>query len=137
MALGVILMNIFSLNSIYALKDEDVREAIVTLDNVKKKDIEVTVYVNASLIFDQNMFQYMEEKIEGSPDPISETPAQIKHTFKFDNADFFPPGITVGTAITTCIEFKNGDGQISCLEDKFKSDSQPFRVTMDVDSIRK
>ena len=35
MALGVILMSIFSLGNVYALKDEDVREAAVTLDNVK------------------------------------------------------------------------------------------------------
>ncbi|HLN34536.1 MAG TPA: hypothetical protein VK250_04570 [Nitrososphaeraceae archaeon] len=128
MALGVILMNIFSLGNVYALKDKDDREAIVTLENVKSRDVEVTVY-----IFDQNK----DKKIEGSPDPINETPSTVKHTFKFDNDDFSPPGITVGTEIITCIEFKNGDGEQSCLTDKFKSESQPFRVTMDVDSIRK
>jgi len=128
MAVGVILMNVFSLGNVYALKDKDVREAIVTLENVKSRDVEIIVF-----IFDQ----YIDKKIEGSPDPIDETPSTVRHTFKFNNHDFSPPGIIVGTEITTCIEFKNGDGELSCLTDKFKSDSQPFRVTMDVDSIRK
>jgi len=61
----------------------------------------------------------------------------VKHTFKFDNADFSAPGIGPGTEIITCIEFNNGAGEKSCLTDRFKSESQPFRVTMDVDSIRK
>ena len=78
MALGVILMNIFSLGNVYALKDEDVREVIVTLENVKSRDVEVTVF-----IYDEDK----DKKIEGSPDPIDETPSNVKHTFKFDNDD--------------------------------------------------
>ena len=126
-ALGVILMNIFTLGNVYALKDEDVREAIVTLENVKSKDVKVTVFV-----FDQDKHT----KIEGTPDPINDTPSSVRHTFTFDNGQFTMPGITVGTVIITCIEFKNGDGQLSCSRGTFSSDSQPFRVTMDADSIR-
>ncbi len=63
--------------------------------------------------------------------------------FKFNNDDFgetstatAEKGIQVGTEIITCIEFKDRKGEPSCLTDKFKSISQPFRVTMDADYIR-
>ena len=126
MVASIVLMNIFSWGNVYALKDKDVREAVVTVDNVKSRDIEVTVFIDTE----------KDKVIQGSPDPIDETAAQVKHTFQFDNDDFLPEGIGVGTEIITCIEFKNGEGEKSCLTDKFKSDSQPFRVTMDADSIR-
>ena len=126
MVASIVLMNIFSWGNVYALKDKDVREAVVTVDNVKSRDIEVTVFIDTE----------KDKVIQGSPDPIDETAAQVKHTFTFDNDDFLPEGIGPGTEIITCIEFKNGDGEKSCLTDRFKSDSQPFRVTMDADSIR-
>ena len=114
-AFGVVLMNIFSMGNVYALKDEDGRYAVVTLDNVKSRDVEVTVY-----IYDEDK----DKKIKGSPGPIDETAAQVKHTFKFDNDDF-PNDAGPGTQIITCIEFKNGKGEVSCYTDTMKSVSQP------------
>lgn len=125
--LGVVLMNMLSPGNVFALKDEDKRYAIVTIENVKSRDVEVTVY-----IYDKDK----DKKIEGSPAPIEETGATIKERFEFDSDDFPHPGITVGTEVITCIEFKNGKGEPSCLTDKFKSESQPFKVSMDVDYIR-
>ena len=126
MAVGIVLMNMFSLGNVDALKDKDERDAIVTVENVKEKDLDVTVY-----IYDK----HMDKEIQGSPNPIATTAAQVKHTFKFDNDDF-SQDVEQGTEIITCLEFKNGNGEKSCLTDKFKSDSQPFRVTMDADYIR-
>jgi hypothetical protein len=129
MAVGIVLMNMnmFSLGNVYALKDKDERDAIVTVENVKDKDLDVTVY-----IYDK----HEDKKIKGSPNPIATTAAQVKHTFKFDNDDF-PQDVGPGTEIITCLEFKSGNGEKSCLTDKFKSESQPFRVTLDADYIRK
>ena len=62
----------------YALKDEDGRYIIVTLENVKSRSIDVTAY-----IYDEDK----DKRIKGSPGPIDETAAQVKHTFKFDNND--------------------------------------------------
>jgi hypothetical protein len=126
MVVGIVIMNMFYLGNVDALKDEDERDAIVTVDNVKGRDVDVSVF-----IYDKE-----EDKvIKGSPNPIATTAAQVKHTFKFDNDDF-PQDVGPGTEIITCIEFKNGNGEKSCLTDRFKSDSQPFRVTMDADYIR-
>ena len=62
-----------SIGSSYALKDEDFRYGIVTIDNVKGKDLEVTAY-----IYDEDK----SKRIQGSPDPIDTTATQVKHTFK-------------------------------------------------------
>ncbi len=45
LAFGVILMNMLSMSNIFALLDKDGRYAIVTVQNVKSKDIEIYVYV--------------------------------------------------------------------------------------------
>jgi len=126
MALGVILMNIFSLGNVYALKDKDDRYLIITVDNVKSRDIELTAY-----IYDKDK----DKKIQGSPDPIEETGAQVKHTFKFDNDDL-KTDVGPGTQFIVCMEFKSGAGEVSCWTDTFKSVSQPNRVTLDADYIR-
>ena len=126
MALGVLLMNIFSLYNVYALKDEDGRYLIVTLENVKSRNIEVTAFI---------YHEDKDKKIEGSPDPIDETGAQVKHTFKFDN-DNLKDDAGPGTQFIVCLEFKSGAGEPSCWTDTFKSESQPNRVTLDADYIR-
>ena len=126
MALCVILMNIFSLGNVYALKDKDDRYLIITVDNVKSRDIELTAY-----IYDKDK----DKKIQGSPDPIEETGAQVKHTFKFDNDDL-KTDVGPGTQFIVCMEFKSGAGEVSCWTDTFKSVSQPNRVTLDADYIR-
>lgn len=64
------------------------------------------------------------------------TGATVVERFKWDNDKLPDPGITVGTEVITCIEYKSGKGDVSCLTDKFKSESQPFKVTMDADFIR-
>ena len=125
-AISLILMGAVSLGNVYALKDEDGRYIIVTLENVKSRDIEVTAY-----IYDEDK----DKKIKGSPGPIDETAAQVKHTFKFDNDDF-PSDAGPGTQFIVCIEFKNGKGEVSCWTDTFKSESQPTRITLDADYIR-
>jgi hypothetical protein len=125
-AISLILMGPLSLGNVYALKDEDGRYIIVTLDNVKSRAIEVTAY-----IYDEDK----DKKIKGSPGPIDETAAQVKHTFQFDN-DNFPNDAGPGTQFIVCIEFKNGKGEVSCWTDTFKSESQPARVTVDADYIR-
>ena len=125
-AVGIVLMNMFFLGNVYALKDKDERDAIVTVDNVKDSDVVVSVF-----IYDKDD----DKKIKGSPGPIATTAAQVKHTFKFVNDDF-PQDVGPGTEIITCIEFESGNGEKSCLTDRFKSDSQPFRVTLDADYIR-
>ncbi len=81
-------MNIFSLGNVYALKDEDGRYLIVTIENVKSRDIELTGY-----IYDDDK----DKKIEGSPGPIDETAAQVKHTFKWDNDDLPNDAVTRNT----------------------------------------
>ena len=125
-AISLILMGPLSLGNVYALKDEDGRYIIVTLDNVKSRAIEVTAY-----IYDEDK----DKKIKGSPGPIDETAAQVKHTFQFDNDDF-PNDAGPGTQFIVCIEFKNGKGEVSCWTDTFKSESQPSRITLDADYIR-
>ena len=125
-AISLISVGPLSLGSVYALKDEDGRYIIVTLENVKSRDIEVTAY-----IYDEDK----DKKIKGSPGPIDETAAQVKHTFQFDNDDF-PNDAGPGTQFIVCIEFKNGKGEVSCWTDTFKSESQPARVTVDADYIR-
>jgi len=124
--LSFIVIAPVSIGSSYALKDEDGRFGIVTLENLKGRSVEVT------------MFMYDEDKnkkIQGTPEPIDEMSASVKHTFKFDNDDF-PNSAGPGTQIITCIEFKNGKGEPSCYTDTLKSESQPYRVTLDVDYIR-
>lgn len=125
--LGVIFMGAISFSNAFALKDKDDRYAIVTVQNVKDDDIKVSIYV-----YDKEK----DKKIEASPSNIETTGATITERFKWDNDKLPDPGITVGTEVITCIEYKSGKGDVSCLTDKFKSESQPFRVTMDVDYIR-
>ena len=125
-AISLILMGPLSLGNVYALKDEDGRYIIVTLENVKSRDIELTAYI---------YHEDKDKKIQGSPGPIDETAAQVKHTFQFDNDDF-PNDAGPGTQFIVCIEFKNGKGEVSCWTDTFKSESQPNRVTLDADYIR-
>jgi hypothetical protein len=126
LSLSFIVIAPFSIGSSYALKDEDGRFGIVTLENLKGRSVEVTMF-----IYDEDM----NKKIKGTPEPIDETSASVKHTFKFDNDDF-PNSAGPGTQIITCIEFKNGKGEPSCYTDTLKSESQPYRVTLDVDYIR-
>ena len=115
-----------SIGSSYALKDEDFRYGIVTIDNVKGKDLEVTAY-----IYDEDK----SKRIQGSPDPIDTTATQVKHTFKWD-VDDLPQDVGPGTQWIACIEFKSGKGEPSCFTDSFNSDSQPDRITLDADYIR-
>ena len=49
-----------SLGNLYALKDKDDRYEIVTLENVKSRDIKVTVY---------SYDEYNDKRIQGSSDP--------------------------------------------------------------------
>ena len=125
-SLSFIVIAPVSIGSSYALKDEDGRFGIVTLENLKGRSVEVTMF-----IYDEDK----NKKIKGTPEPIDETSASVKHTFKFDN-DNFPNSAGPGTQIITCIEFKNGKGEPSCYTDTLKSESQPYRVTLDVDYIR-
>ena len=125
-AMSVIVMGPLTLGNVVALKDEDGRYIIVTLENVKSRDIDVTAY-----IYDEDK----DKKIQGSPNPIDETAAQVKHTFQFDNDDF-PNSAGPGTQFIVCLEFKSGKGEVSCWTDTFKSESQPARVTLDADYIR-
>jgi hypothetical protein len=125
-AISLILMGSVLLGNVYALKDEDGRFIILTLENVKSRDIEATAFI---------YHEDEDKKIKGSPGPIDETAAQVKHTFKFDNDDF-PNDAGPGTQFIVCIEFKNGKGEVSCWTDTFKSDSQPSRITLDADYIR-
>ena len=126
-ALGLVLMNTAATGNVLALKDEDGRYIIVTLENVKSRDIDVTAY-----IYDEDK----DKRIQGSPGPIDETAAQVKHTFQFDNDDF-PNSAGPGTQFIVCLEFKSGKGEVSCWTDTFKSESQPSRITLDADYIRK
>ena len=97
-SLSFIVIAPVSIGSSYALKDEDGRFGIVTLENLKGRSVEVTMF-----IYDEDK----NKKIKGTPEPIDETSASVKHTFKFDNDDF-PNSAGPGTQIITCIEFKNG-----------------------------
>ena len=119
-------MGPLTLGNVLALKDEDGRYIIVTLENVKSRDIELTGY-----IYDEKE----DKKIQGSPNPIDETAAQVKHTLKWDNDDL-PNDAGPGTQFILCLEFKSGKGEVSCWTDTFKSESQPNRVTLDADYIR-
>jgi len=126
LSLSFIVIAPLSIGSSYALKDEDFRYGIVTIDNVKGKSLEVTAY-----IYDEDK----SKKIKGSPDPIDETATQVKHTFKWD-VDDLPQDVGPGTQWIACIEFKDGKGEPSCFTDTFNSDSQPDRITLDADFIR-
>ena len=126
LSLSFIVIAPLSIGSSYALKDEDFRYGIVTIDNVKGKSLEVTAY-----IYDEDK----SKKIKGSPDPIDETATQVKHTFKWD-VDDLPQDVGPGTQWIACIEFKSGNGEPSCFTDTFNSDSQPDRITLDADFIR-
>ena len=44
-AMSLIVVNPLTLGSVYALKDEDGRYLIVTIENVKSRDIELTGYI--------------------------------------------------------------------------------------------
>jgi hypothetical protein len=125
-AMSLIVMGPLTLGNVYALKDEDGRYIILTLENVKSRNVEATAY-----IYDEKE----DKKIKGSPEPIDETAAQVKHTFKFDNDDL-PNDAGPGTQFIVCIEFKSGAGEVSCWTDTFKSESQPARITLDADYIR-
>ena len=115
-----------SIGSSYALKDEDGRYGIVTIDNVKGKSLEVTAY-----IYDEDK----SKRIKGSPEPIDETATQVKHTFKWD-VDDLPQDVGPGTQWIACIEFKSGKGEPSCWTETFNSETQPDRITLDADYIR-
>ena len=126
LSLSFIVIAPLSIGSSYALKDQDFRYGIVTIDNVKGKSLEVTAY-----IYDEDK----SKKIKGSPDPIDTTATQVKHTFKWD-VDDLPQDVGPGTQWIACIEFKSGKGEPSCFTDTFNSDSQPDRITLDADYIR-
>ena len=131
MALGIILMNIFPLGNVHALKDEDGRYLIVTVENVKSRDLELSAYIP-----NPDASEKKDKEIEGSPGPIDKTAAQVKHTFKFDQDDIDDTDVKAGTQFIICMEFKSGAGEESCWTDTFKSESQPNRVTLDADYIR-
>ena len=126
LSLSFIVIAPLSIGSSYALKDEDFRYGIVTIDNVKSRSLEVTAY-----IYDEDK----DKTIKGSPDPIDETATQVRHTFKWE-VDDLPQGVGPGTQWIACIEFKSGKGEPSCFTDTFNSDSQPDRITLDADYIR-
>ena len=125
-AFGIVLMNTVSMEYIYALKGEDGRYGIVTIDNVKSRSLEVTAY-----IYDEDK----DKTIKGSPDPIDTTATQVKHTFKWD-VDDMPQDVGPGIQWIACIEFKSGKGEPSCFTETFNSNSQPDRITLDADYIR-
>ena len=125
-AMSLVVMGPLTLGNVLALKDEDGRFIIVTLENVKSRDIELTAY-----IYDDKE----DKKIQGSPNPIDETATQVKHTFKWD-VDDLPQDVGPGTQWIACIEFKSGKGEPSCFTDSFNSNSQPDRITLDADYIR-
>ena len=127
LTLSFIVIAPLSIGSSYALKDKDGRYGIVTIDNVKGKSLQVTAY-----IYDEDK----NKRIKGSPDPIDETATQVRHTFKWD-VDDLPQDVGPGTQWIACIEFKNGKGEPSCFTDSFNSNSQPDRITLDADYIRK
>ena len=100
-AMSLIVMSPLSLGNVYALKDKDGRYEIVTLENVKSRDIEVTAY-----IYDEDK----DKRIKGSPDPIDETAAQVKHTFKFDNDDL-PQDVGPGTQFIAMYRIQKWKGR--------------------------
>ena len=73
LSLSFIVIAPLSIGSSYALKDEDGRYGIVTIDNVKSRSLEVTAY-----IYDEDK----DKTIKGSPDPIDTTATQVRHGFK-------------------------------------------------------
>ena len=125
-AMGLIVVAPLSLGNVLALKDEDGRYGIVTIDNIKSRSVEVTAY-----IYDEDK----DKTIKGSPDPIDTTATQVKHTFKWD-VDDLPIDVGPSTQWIACIEFKSGKGEPSCWTETFNSDSQPDRITLDADYIR-
>ena len=60
-AMSLIVVNPLTLGSVYALKDEDGRYLIVTIENVKSRDIELTGYRNTTKI--------RIKRLKGSPGP--------------------------------------------------------------------
>ena len=74
---------------------------ILTLENVKSRNIKVTVY-----LYDEDK----DKRIQGSLILIESTDAIVKHTFKFDN-DHLPQNVGPRTQVIPCIEFKNGKGE--------------------------
>ncbi len=126
LSLSFIVIAPLSIGSAYALKDEDGRYGIVTIDNVKSRSLEVTTY-----IYDEDK----DKTIKGSPDPIDTTATQVRHTFNWD-VDDLPQDVGPGTQWIACIEFKSGKGEPSCFTDSFNSNSQPDRITLDADFIR-
>ncbi|MGE5863292.1 MAG: hypothetical protein ACM31H_05920, partial [Nitrososphaerales archaeon] len=89
--ISFILLGSFSLGKVFALKDEDGRYIIVTLENVKSRDVDVTAYV-----YDEDK----DKKIQGNPDDI-DVASQVKHTFKFD-VDDLPSNVGPGTQFIVC-----------------------------------
>ena len=126
LSMSFIVIAPLSIGSSYALKDKEGRYGIVTIDNVKGKSLEVSVY-----IYDEKK----DKRIKGSPDPIDTTATQVRHTFKWD-VDDLPQDVGPGTQWIACIEFKSGKGEPSCFTDTFNSNSQPDRITLDADFIR-
>ena len=53
-----------------------------------------------------------------------------------DNDDF-PVDAEPGTQFIVCLEFKSGKGEVSCWTDTFMSESQPSRITLDADYMRR
>ncbi len=98
----------------------------MTIDNVKGKSLEVTAY-----IYDEDK----SKRIKGSPEPIDTTATQVKHTFKWD-VDDLPQDVGPSTQWIACIEFKSGKCEPSCFTDRFNSNSQPDRITLNADFIR-
>ena len=71
-AMSLIVVSPLSLGNVYALLDKDDRYVLATLENVKSRDVEVTVY-----IYDE----HKDKKIQGNPDPV-DTASTVKHKFK-------------------------------------------------------
>lgn len=127
LVLVTILMSIISFENASALLNKNDRYAVITLENLKSNDVKITVYV-----YDQEQ----DTIIKGAPEPADTTANSAKYKFKWNNENLPKPGIVSGTEIITCIELTNGEGQPSCVTDKYKSESQSYKLTMDVDNIR-
>ena len=108
-ATSLIVRGQLSLGNIYALKDKDNRYIILTLENVKHR------YKSYSILYDEDKDKRIKAVLI-----LIESPGD--NTFKFDNDDL-PQNVGPETQVITCIEFKNGKGDQSCLTDSFKSES--------------
>ena len=106
LSLSFIVIAPLSIGSSYALKDEDGRYGIVTIDNVKSRSLEVTAY-----IYDEDK----DKTIKGSPEPVDTTATQLRHTFKW-NVDDLPQDVEPGTQWIACIELKAGKVNIHVLQ---------------------